>query len=34
MFVGLVAAAIQNRYPEEKLPDCKKAAQKVCNLSD
>jgi CTP synthase len=34
MFVGLVAAAIQNRYPEEKLPDCTKTAQKVCNLAD
>jgi len=31
MFVGLVAAAMQKRYPQEKLPDCVEAAQKVCN---
>jgi len=30
MFVGLVAAAIRKRYPEEKLPDCAEAARKVC----
>jgi CTP synthase len=30
MFVGLVAAAIQRRYPEEKLPDHITTAQKVC----
>ena len=31
MFVGLVAAAMQKHYPQEKLPDCIKAAQKLCN---
>jgi len=31
MFVGLVAAAMQRRYPQEKLPDCVEATQKVCN---
>ena len=30
MFVGLVAAAMQKHYPQEKLPDCVKVAQKVC----
>lgn len=30
MFVALVAAAMQKRYPNEKLPDCIKAAQSVC----
>jgi CTP synthase len=30
MFVALVAAAMQKRYPQEKLPDCIKAAQSVC----
>jgi len=30
MFVGLVAAAMQKHYPQEKLPDCIKATQKVC----
>lgn len=30
MFVGLVAAAIQRRCPDEKLPGCVKAVQKVC----
>ena len=30
MFVGLVAAAIQKRYENEKLPDPIKATQKVC----
>ena len=29
MFVGLVAAAMQRRWPGEKLPDCVKAVQKV-----
>jgi len=33
MFVGLVAAAIQRRCPDEKLPDCIKAVQKVCSKS-
>jgi len=31
MFVGLVAAAMQKRYPQEKLPDCTEAAQNVCS---
>jgi len=30
MLVGLVAAAMQSHYPNEKLPDCIKAVQKVC----
>jgi CTP synthase len=30
MFVGLVAAAMQRRYPQEKLPDCITAVQNVC----
>jgi len=30
MFVGLVAAAMQKRYPREKLPGCIEAAQNVC----
>ncbi len=30
MFVGLVAAAMQKRHPNEKLSDCIKAAQTVC----
>jgi len=30
MFVGLVAAAMQKRYPQGKLPDCITAAQNVC----
>ncbi|MFA5252155.1 MAG: CTP synthase, partial [Phycisphaerae bacterium] len=30
MFVALVAAALQKRYPNEKLPDCVKAVQTVC----
>ena len=34
MFVGLVAAAAQKHYPQEKLPDCIKAARKVCNRND
>jgi len=29
MFVGLVAAAMQKHYPEEDLPDCIRAVQKV-----
>ena len=33
MFVGLVAAAMQKRYPNEKLPGCVEAARKMCNLS-
>lgn len=31
MFVGLVSAAMQKHYPQQKLPDCLKAARKVCN---
>jgi len=31
MFVGLVAAAMQKRYPQEKLPGCVEATQKVCS---
>ena len=34
MFVGLVAAAMQKHYPQEKLPDCIRAARKVCNRND
>ncbi len=30
MFVGLVAAAIQKRYGDERLTDCIKVVQKVC----
>jgi CTP synthase len=30
MFVGLVAAAMRRRYPQEELPDCVEAALKVC----
>ena len=30
MFIGLVAASAQRRYPDENLPDAIKAAQKVC----
>jgi CTP synthase len=29
MFVGLVAAAMQKRYPKEESPGCMKAVQKV-----
>ena len=29
MFVGLVAAAMQKHYPDEKLCDCVEASQKV-----
>jgi CTP synthase len=34
MFVGLVAAAMQKHYPQEKLPDCVTSAQKVRNYTD
>jgi len=34
MFVGLVAAATQKHYPQEKLPDSVKAARKVCNQTN
>jgi CTP synthase len=30
MFVGLVAAAMQRHYPDDKLPDCVKAVRKAC----
>jgi CTP synthase len=33
MFVGLVAAAMQKHYPDEKLPDCVKATRKICNFT-
>jgi len=33
MFVGLVAAAMQRRFANEKLPDCIKAVRKVCSQS-
>jgi CTP synthase len=29
MFVSLVAAALQRRYPKEKLPDCEKVVQTI-----
>ncbi len=31
MFAGLVAAATQRHYPDEKLADCIKAVRKVCS---
>ena len=31
MFAGLVAAAMQRHYPDEKLADCIKAVRKVCS---
>jgi CTP synthase len=34
MFVGLVAAATQKHYPQEKLPDGIKATREVCNRYD
>ncbi len=30
MFIGLVAAAMQRRYPNEKMRNCIEASQKVC----
>jgi len=33
MFVSLVAAAAQKRYPQEELPDCLGAVRKVCASS-
>jgi CTP synthase len=33
MFVGLVAAAMQQRCPDAKLPDSLKAVREVCNLT-
>jgi len=29
MFTGLIAAAIQRHYPDEKLPDCVKAVRET-----
>ena len=34
LFVGLVAAAMQKHYPQEKLPDCIEAACKVYHRKD
>ncbi|UCE99975.1 MAG: CTP synthase [Planctomycetota bacterium] len=34
MFVGFVAAAMQKHYPNEKLPDCIEATQKVCSRTN
>jgi len=34
MFAGLIAAAMQKHYPQEKLPDCIQAARKVCSRSE
>jgi CTP synthase len=34
MFVGLIAAAMQKHYPQEKLPECIRTARKVCNRND
>jgi len=34
MFVGLIAAAMQKHYPNKKLPDCVKAARKLCHNAD
>ncbi len=34
MFVGFVAAAMQKHYPGKKLPDCVKAAHKLCPHTD
>jgi CTP synthase len=34
MFAGLIAAAMQKHYPDEKLPDCTQAARKVCNKTN
>jgi len=33
IFVGLVAAAMQKRYPDEKLPDTPRAVEEVCHHS-
>ncbi|MHC4665074.1 MAG: CTP synthase [Planctomycetota bacterium] len=33
MFVGLVAAGMRKRYPQEKLPGCIEAAMEVCTAS-
>jgi CTP synthase len=30
MFVGLLAASMQKRYPKDKMPDCVEATGKVC----
>ena len=34
MFVGFVAAAMQKHHPNKKLPDCVKAARKLCHHAD
>ena len=34
MFVGFVAAAMQKHHPDKKLPDCVKAARKLCHNAD
>ena len=34
MFIGLIAAAMQKHYPNKKLPDCVKAARKLCHNAD
>jgi len=34
MFAGLVAAAMQKHYPDEKMPDCIKAVRKVCDSAN
>jgi CTP synthase len=31
MFVGFVAAAMKKRHPQEQLPDCAQATEKVCS---
>jgi len=34
LFVGLIAAAMQKHHPDKKLPDCVKAARKLCHHAD
>ncbi|MCJ7729766.1 MAG: hypothetical protein MUO27_07825, partial [Sedimentisphaerales bacterium] len=34
MFAGLLAAAMQRHYPDDKLPDCVKAVRKVCDQNN
>ena len=34
MFVGLVAAAMQKHYPQQKVPECVEAAVKLCNSNN
>ncbi len=33
MFAGLVAAAIQHRYPDEQSPDCVRTVRRVCKAA-